>query len=151
MCSVAKPELHGVPTLASKVSVHAAHLVSEDQCHNSTRQLNQQTETKDVHELRENNSKWDLKQNKSQLLFQLLSLKSIAFNRQHTWLSENKMSLKKDRICCCSYKNCLCHKKDFFLHLSDSIFFSQLANVILLLWMQSKPIDAFIMPRHFSL
>lgn len=56
MCSVAQPQLH-VPTLASEVSAHTAHLVSEDQCHDSTRQLNQQTETKDVHELQENNSK----------------------------------------------------------------------------------------------
>lgn len=54
--------------LVIKTQMQAAHLVSEDQGHHSTSQLNQQAETKNVHELQKNNCKWDPKQNKPQLL-----------------------------------------------------------------------------------
>lgn len=47
----------------------AAHLVPEDQGHHSTCQLDQQADTKDVHELQENKCKWVIRQNNSNYSF----------------------------------------------------------------------------------
>lgn len=76
ICSVAQLYGHGlwVASLGTQSSTQVAHLVSEDQGHHSTGQLDQQADTKDVHELQKNKCNWALEQNKPQLLFQSVSL-----------------------------------------------------------------------------